>query len=169
MLIQELSVSVDFNGIVMFSYPDINSWFGGITSGDNILKPLIETDLGDKVMDEGIIVPIINIDDGDYLIRLFSGAPVQDEAEVVFQESGYPFRVSRDAFIADAAVLWDWEESLGWSRVAIDPGFYAVDVRGVRHANKGGGYSGGYDFILRKVEFLQKRTANTRSDSRVLP
>ena len=167
MLIQEFSLSIDFNGIVIFSYPDIDQLYNGIVSGQNILNDFIHTDLGDKVMDDGLVIPVVNIDDGDYLIRIFYDEPSDQGIEVVFLESGFPMKINESIFCADAAVFWDWEENLGWHKLDISPGFYSVDARGVKHLRDHGGCIPGYDFIFKRVLSLPKRTAKTRADSRI--
>jgi hypothetical protein len=167
MLVQQFSLPIDFNGIVIFSYPDIDRWYNGIRNGQNILKDFIETDIGDKVMDEGLVVPVVNIDDGDYLIRIFYDEPFDQGIEVVFLESGFPMKISNSIFCADVAVFWDWEEYLGWNKINIQPGFYSVDARGVKHLREQGNHIPGYDFIFKKLASLPMRTAKTRSDSRI--
>jgi hypothetical protein len=167
MIIQEFLLPVDFNGIVVFSYPDLDKWYNGIVNGQNILKDFIQTDLGDKVMDEGLVIPIVNIDDGDYLIRIFHEKASDDGVDIAFMEFGFPIKIDKQIFCADAAVFWDWEEYLSWRKLDISPGFYSVDVRGVRHLKEGGDFIPGYDFIFKKTTSLPKRTAKARSDSRV--
>lgn len=166
MLIQDFILPVDFNGLAIFSYPDLDKRLGGIHSGDNILQKFIETDLGDEVMDEGLIVPVINMDDGDYIIRIFKDKSIDQNVEIKFQESGYPLKITQDAFVADVVVFWDWEPILGWKKININPGFYSVDVHGVIH-HKNGEHIAGYDFIFHEKNTLPIRTAKVREDSRV--
>lgn len=170
MLMDEIDVSVDFNGIVIFGYPDINNFFEcPVESGKNILREFTQTDLGDRIVDAGVVIPIINIDDGGYWVRFFDGSPeASPRRNVVFSDNGYVLKVNSDLYIADAAVFWDWEEYLGWKKVNIAPGFYSATVEGVRHLDELGKIARiGYDVILKKTDSLEKRTAKIREDSRV--
>jgi hypothetical protein len=169
-LLADFKVSVDLNGVVVFAYPELLRHFGGVISnGENILKKFTETDLGDAVVDAGHVIPIVNIDDGDYLIRVYMDrAPVANSREVVFSDPGYVLDVQRDLYVADAAVFWDWEELLGWHKIPVSPGLYSVTVQGVRHrAANDQVDAAGYDLILERVDQLPRRAAVVRSDSRV--
>jgi hypothetical protein len=169
-LLDDFKVSVDFNGVVVFSYPGLLCHFGGVVpNGENILRKFTESDLGDAVVDAGHVIPIVNIDDGEYLIRFyFDRAPVVNSREVVFSDPGYVLDVQRDSYVADAAVFWDWEELLGWQKIPVSPGLYSVTVQGVRHRAANDQVDAvGYDLILERVDQLPRRTAVVRSDSRV--
>ncbi|WP_081087212.1 hypothetical protein [Burkholderia pseudomultivorans] len=170
MQLDSLEVNVDFNGILIFSYPDLNGYFETpIAEGQNILKDFTQTDLGDTIVDAGVVLPIINIDDGGYLVRFFDGSPeISPNREVVFSDSGYVLKVTSELYVADAAVFWDWEEYLGWSKVHVPCGTYSVTVEGVKYTDENRRVvRAGYDIILKKTEKLQPRTAKIREDSRV--
>jgi hypothetical protein len=170
MLLDEKTVSVDFNGIVIFAYPDLATFLGGsISNGKNILANFTQTDLGDAVLDAGKVIPIVNIDDGGYLIRFYDQeVEITDRRSVIFSDSGYIMSVENELFVADAAVFWDWEEWLGWEKINIKPGYYAVTIEGVRHFDDDEGISRtGYDIIMKRTTNLLKRTAKIRENSRV--
>ncbi|WP_321790360.1 hypothetical protein [Burkholderia pyrrocinia] len=170
MQLDSVEVNVDFNGIVIFAYPDLNGYFDKpIAEGQNILRDFTQTDLGDKIVDAGAVLPIINIDDGGYLVRFFDGAQKNSpHREVVFSDSGFVLKVTSELYIADAAVFWNWEEYLGWNKVSVPCGNYAVTVQGVKYMNANHQVTRvGYDVILNKTETLQPRTAKIREDSRI--
>jgi hypothetical protein len=172
MLLDEMTVDVDFNGIVVFAFPDLLRYFGGqVSDGQNILKPFTETDLGDKVVDDGVVLPIINIDDGGYLVRFLDEAPWSSPQRIVaFSDAGYVLNVTDRLYVADAAVFWDWEALLGWREVSVAPGTYTVTIEGVAHLGPEGSVDRvGYDIVLKTVNSLPKRTARIREDSRVAP
>jgi hypothetical protein len=172
MLLDEMTVDVDFNGIVIFAFPDLLRYFGGqVSDGQNILKPFTETDLGDRVVDDGVVLPIINIDDGGYLVRFLDEAPSPSPQRVVaFSDAGYVLNVTARLYVADAAVFWDWETLLGWREVAVAPGSYTVTIEGVAHLGSAGSVERiGYDILLSPVSLPAKRTARLREDSRVMP
>ena len=171
MLVDSRMINVDFNGIVIFSYPDILQAFpNGIQEGENILSVFTQTDLGDDVVDAGWVIPVINIDDGGYIVRFFldEGPTASTNRRVAFSDPGYVLSVRERVYVADAAAFWEWHELLGWSEVHIPPGNYDVTVEGVVHLDENGHMSEtGYDITLRRVQDLPKRTAKIREDSRV--
>lgn len=171
MLVDSFMVSVEFNGIVVFSCPDLLEVFqNGIAEGENILTLFTQTDLGDQVVDAGLVIPIINIDDGGYLVRFFLDEGPTDTAEklVTFSDQGYVLTVKERLYVADAAVFLEWHTDLGWNAISVPPGNYSVTVEGVVHLNASGQMSEtGYDLILSRVPELPIRTARIREDSRV--
>jgi len=172
MLIDSHTVSVDFNGIVLFSYPELSELFpAGIQEGQDILSSFTQTNVGDQVVDLGLTIPIINIDDGDYLVRIFlDHGPADSTArKVAFSDDGYVLAVGKKAYLADAAVFWEWHEYLGWVELSIPPGIYQARVEGVMHIDHEGDESDiGYDIILTRTTQLPTRTATIREDSRVI-
>jgi hypothetical protein len=170
MILASFNLDVDFNGIVVFAYPDLLRFFGGrIETGRNILEAFTTTALGEAVLDAGVVVPIVNLDDGGYRVRLLDAAPAEPaRRQVVFSDAGYALRVTQELFVTDVAVFWDWEDRLGWTKVDIAPGAYAVTVQGVRHLDEQGAVEAtGFDLILEPRAELPRRTAAPRADSRV--
>ena len=170
MILASFTLDVDFNGIVVFAYPDLLRFFGGrIEVGRNILEAFTTTDLGDAVLDAGVVVPIGNLDDGGYRVRLLDAPPAESaQRRVVFSDAGYALRVTQELFVTDVAVFWDWEDRLGWTKVDVAPGAYAVTVEGVQHLDEHGTVeASGFDLILERRDELPRRTATPRADSRV--
>ncbi|MTJ83143.1 MAG: hypothetical protein F8N37_19325 [Telmatospirillum sp.] len=170
MMIDSFIVDVDFNGIVMFDYPGICKFFDNkIVDGQNILNDFIKTDIGDVIVDAGVVVPIINIDDGSYIIRIFDQDFVDYTGrKLIFSDDGYVLNVSNSIFIADAAVFLDWQEFTGWKKIDISSGFYSVRIDGVQHLNENGKIENvGYDIFLTKMNVMPRRTAKIRVNSRV--
>jgi hypothetical protein len=85
-MIQEILLDVDFNRIIVFNYPEILDLFdGNISDGQNILEDFTKTEKGDIVLDKGIALPIMGIDDGGYMLRLFvNEIPTNKNREIVF-------------------------------------------------------------------------------------
>ena len=68
-MIKTIDVDVDFNGIIIFDYPGILGPFDGkINDRENILQQFTTTDKGDSVLDQGIALPIMGIDNGGYIV-----------------------------------------------------------------------------------------------------
>ena len=110
-MVKTIDIDVDFNGIIIFDYPGILAPFGGkIDNGDNILQEFTTTDKGDLVLNEGIALPIMGLDDGGYVVRLFlSEFPENEDREVIFTDKYFYLNVTGDLYVADMAVFWEWE------------------------------------------------------------
>lgn len=110
-MVKTIDIDVDFNGIIIFDYPGILAPFGGkIEDGDNILQEFTTTDKGDLVLNEGITLPIMGLDDGGYVVRLFLNEfPVNEDREVIFTDKYFYLNITGDLYVADMAVFWEWE------------------------------------------------------------
>lgn len=161
----------DYNGIVLFDPDALKKYYGRIRAGTNLFKRFTTTTDGDEILALGIVVPILAIDDAGYTIVIrerSESSPV--EPFVIVTNEVYPFRVTREAVLADLAVLRSWKEGLDWQRVPIPMGTYGVTVRGFRRMAKTRRQivDAGYEFVLRRVRKLPKVTANTGARMRTL-
>ncbi|EFO1268499.1 hypothetical protein [Escherichia albertii] len=163
-----INVDVDFNGIIIFDYPGILIPFGGkIENGDNILQEFTTTDKGDFVLDEGIALPIMGIDDGGYVVRLFlDELPDNENRRVIFSDKYFYLNVTGDLYISDMSVFWEWEEYTGWNNANVPKGIYKVSLEGV-NLDKDDDTLYCYDLILEKTNELGIREIEPRSDSRL--
>jgi hypothetical protein len=130
-VVNTIKLSVDFNGIVMFDPAGLRTLYGDISSGHNLLKDFSESSRGDDVLDIGAALPIMGINDGDYLVRLYVNDNPPSERTTVFSDSYFYINVTSHLFIADMAVLWDWEEYTGWNETTVPTGMYKVCVEGL--------------------------------------
>lgn len=167
-MIKTIFVDVDFNGIIIFDYPGILTSFGGkIENGKNILKTFTTTDKGDFVLDKGIALPIMGIDDGGYVVRLFlNESPDNENRIVIFSDKYFYLNITGNLYIADMSVFWEWEEYIGWYNADIPKGIYKVCLEGV-NLKKDGDTFYCYDLILEKTSKLGRREIEPRSDSRL--
>jgi len=167
-VVKTINVDVDFNGIIIFDYPGILVPFGGkIEDGDNILQEFTTTDKGDLVLDEGIALPVMGIDDGGYVVRLFlNEIPDNENRRIIFSDRYFYLNVTGDLYIADMSVFWEWEDYTGWYNADIPKGIYKVILEGV-HLEKDGDTVYCYDLILEKTSKLGIREIEPRSDSRL--
>lgn len=166
----ECDVDVDFNGIIIFAYPKLASLFGGkIIKGQNILEEFTTTDKGDEVLDEGVALPIMGVDDGSYRVRFFvNETPEEKERKIIFKDEFFYLSALDDLYIADMAVFWDWEEFTGWRKLPIPRGLYKVSIAGVHTYNDMGETLYGFDACFSTVTETFKRTIEPRSDSRLV-
>ena len=166
----EFELSVDFNGLVIFDYPGIKALFGEvINSGDNILNLFTTTNKGDEVLDEGLALPIMGVDDGGYKVRFF----VDEEPEIngrvtIFSDQFFYLNVQNTLYVADISVFWDWENYTGWIDAGVPKGHYKVSVTGVKIIDGSGSVDYGYDIVMYSVADRFLRTSEPRSNSNVI-
>jgi hypothetical protein len=168
-MMQEIVVDVDFNGIILFNYPEILDLFGGhIQDGQNILDDFTKTEKGNIVLDKGIALPILGMDDGGYILRLFiDEIPDDHNREIIFRDEFFYMNVTSKLYVADIAVFWEWEDFSGWEETSVPRGIYEVRVEGVSYLNENNEVEYGYDLTLRSIPKLLKRTVEPRSNSKV--
>jgi len=62
-MMEKVEVVVDFGGIVLFDYSLLEEYFGKIEIDENLYRKFITTKDGDEVVKQGIVVPIVGIND----------------------------------------------------------------------------------------------------------
>ena len=168
-MVKSILVDVDFNGIVLFDYPGILTIFDGeINDGENILHEFTNTDKGDVVLDKGIALPIMGIDDGTYLVRIFiNETPEEKKRKVMFSDKYFYLNITGELYVADMAVFWDWENYLGWKKTGVPNGIYKVHLEGVQLTDENNEIVYGYDLILSSINEIGIRQIEPRSESNV--
>jgi hypothetical protein len=169
------TVYTDFNGIVLFDPSLLLQRYGGkIRSGTDLFTRYTSTEEGDEVLAQGLIVPVLAIDDAGYdIVVRTSSERYTPPGEVLVENDVYALRVTERLVVADLAVLKEWSNKIApGQETDIPPGIYAVTVRGFRALEKIGRRRriahAGYDFVLRPRKKLPKVTADTGKDMRVL-
>jgi hypothetical protein len=166
------TVSVDYNGIVLFDPDRLRARYGGaISEGTNLFERYTTTDEGDEVIAAGLIVPILGIDDAGYevIIRL-ADEPNPGAGPTVFENGIYPLVIGKRLVVADVAVLAEWIDEIAWQDVPVPPGTYAVTVRGFQERDATGTSidRAGYEFVLAPVAQLPPMSATMEMDMQVL-
>lgn len=128
------TLTVDFNGIVLFDPERLKQYFGGqIAAGTNVYRLMTTTQAGDDVLTQGIVVPIMGINDSTYEVILRTSDEPSPVAEQTIVSNGvFPLQVTGRLVLADMAVLHEWEAELGWQTLPVEPGCYAVTLHGFR-------------------------------------
>ncbi|MGQ9609782.1 MAG: hypothetical protein ACUVWN_10780 [bacterium] len=166
------TVSVDFNGIVLFDPGLLKQYYRGvIEEGTDLFTKYTTTEEGDIVLARGLIVPILAIDDAGYDIVIRLESEQMPEQKPVIVENGiYPLHIGKRLIIADLAVLSEWAEEEGWQDVDMPEGLYAVTIKGFRELDVSGKriISAGYEFILESRDTLPEFTADLAKNMRVL-
>lgn len=163
-------LTVDFNGMVLFDPFLLNEFMGGnIEDGRNLWREFSESDRGDEVVKNGVIVPLLGINDSCYKVDV----RLQEESSgwtipAFRTNSFYPLHVRDRLVLADIAVLLDWTEGAGWHDVSVKPGIYGVEVNGFRLLKAGQVTDFGYEFVLHELEKLPDMTASFEKNMQIL-
>jgi hypothetical protein len=85
----------DYNGIVLFDPAALHEFYGRIQRGASLFRRFTETDDGDQVLERGMVVPILAIDDPGYSL-VFATRVEESPVEpwVVVTNGVFPFWVS---------------------------------------------------------------------------
>jgi hypothetical protein len=60
-------LTVDFHGLVLFAPDRLKRFFGGqIEDGTNVYKLMTNSNAGDDVIRQGIVLPVLGINDSHY-------------------------------------------------------------------------------------------------------
>jgi len=164
-------VITDFNGIVIFEPGRlIQFWGGRIDEGTDLFTYFMSSDDGDEVIKQGIIIPILAIDDAGYSVEFYVDEKSdRPKEQIVFENGDFPLYVERKLVLADLAVLKEWIENLDWIFVDIPPGYYDVTIRGFCEKDQKGHIADcGYEMILRSTTSLPKLSASLEMNSKVL-
>ena len=167
---QQFTVIVDFNGIVLFEPTLLKKYYNGIIEyGTNLYHRFITMDEGDEVVNLGMVIPILGINDGVYRIVIRRNEePSTIEDGVFFENSVFPLHVAQRLVIADLAVLLEWEDDLGWQNVDLSAGFYSIAVRGFRFIERNIVVDCGYEFVVKPEHKLPLRTGDLEKNMQVL-
>lgn len=167
---QQFEVIVDFGGIVMFDDKSLQAYFGQIAEGDNLYTRLTTSDDGDKVVEQGIVVPIIGVNDSFYrvVVRMAGEASVVPDELIIVRNASFPLRVTGRLIIADLAVFLEWYPEQGWQRVDVAPGCYAVAVNGFRKVDNNVVVDFGFEIVLTPAATLPAMSASLQQDMQVL-
>ena len=164
------SVNTDFNGIVLFDPYRLIEFFGGaIASGADLFTLFRTSDVGDQVLQAGIVIPILAIDDAGYSLEVLideeSARPLSD---IQFSNGIFPLHIQKKLVVADLAVFKEWEEDTGWIETPVSEGFYAATVRGFRTRNEQGHIVDcGYEVSLKTVTEMPILSGSTSINARV--
>ncbi|HKX27717.1 MAG TPA: hypothetical protein VJ302_08500 [Blastocatellia bacterium] len=164
-------ITTDFNGIVIFEPHRLKQFFGGrIAEGTDLFTTFMSSDDGDEVIKQGIIIPILAIDDAGYSIEFYlNEKSARPQEQIVFENGIFPLYVEKQLVLADLVVLKEWIENLGWTVVDVPSGYYQVTIRGFKQENRLGHLTDcGYEVFLDSTTSLPQLTATLEINSRVL-
>lgn len=163
-------LTVDFHGLVVFDPDRLAAFFGGtIPAGTNVYRTMTTTDAGEAVIERGIVVPILGINDSTYEVFVRSNDEASGvEDGVIFTHGVYPLQVDRRLVLADMATFVEWDQDLGWVDLPVHQGRYAVTIRGFRYVHSSAVARFGYEFCLDARAALPAFTADMHASMQVL-
>jgi hypothetical protein len=125
-------VITDFNGVVIFDPDRLIQFCGGhIDEGADLFTRFMTSNDGDKVIEQGIIIPILAIDDAGYSVEFYIDEKSdRPKEQIVFENGDFPLYIEKKLVLADLAVLKEWIEGLDWTYLDIPPGYFKATVRG---------------------------------------
>ncbi|MDM5177081.1 hypothetical protein PO883_07715 [Massilia sp. DJPM01] len=170
MSMRQFEVVVDFGGIVVFDDQGLQAYFGSIAEGDNPYRRFTSTADGDRVVEQGIVMPIIGINDSSYrvLVRMDGDASAVPDQLIIVRDASFPLRVAGRLIIADLAVFLEWYPEEGWQRIDVPPGCYAAAVNGFRKVEHHVVVDFGFEIVLTPTDALAPMTASLRQSVQVL-
>src|SRR5690606_7947851 len=126
------------------------------------------SDLGDKVIAQGAVVPLLSIDDGTYevICRLNTEESLVDDW-VVVTNGVFPLAVKTRAAFYDLDTMMAWPAEESGEEAGLAPGFYAVTFRGFRCVEEGRIVRAGYEFVCESTEELVEPTGQIDAYMRV--
>jgi hypothetical protein len=169
-VMQEISVIVDFNGIVIFDPVLLGCIRPEIGCGENLYQRFTQTNEGDEVVKQGIVVPIIGINDSIYRVL------IRDEAErsqvdpelIVVSNHGFPLKIVSQAVITDLASFLEWNPEEDWQKINVSPGDYSVRINGFRKIKNKEVVDFGFEVVLGGRECLPEFSASLAMNMQVL-
>ena len=134
-------IDVEANGIVLLDQQVLYETLGWVPrSGEerDLMSEFFGSDLGDKVIKKGAVVPLLSIDDGGYeVICRLKGERSTVEELVVVSNGDFPLVVKENACFYDLETLMHWPPQDCGVDAQLKPGNYSVVVNGFRSVSSG--------------------------------
>lgn len=167
---QQFEVVVDFGGIVVFDDQGLRAYVGSIAEGGNLYRRFTSTGDGDKVVEQGIVMPIIGVNDSSYrvLVRMDGEASAVPDELIIVRNASFPLRVTGRLIIADLAAFLEWYPEEGRHRIDVPQGCYAGAVNGFRKVENNVVVDFGFEIVLTPTDALPPMTALLRQNMQVL-
>ncbi|WP_124648988.1 hypothetical protein [Burkholderia stagnalis] len=164
-------IDVEANGIVLLDQEvlyETLGWTPLVPGERDLMSEFFNSDLGDKVIEKGAIVPLLSIDDGGYEIicRLATERSTVEDL-VVAKNGSFPLSVREGAYFYDLENLMHWPPSETGIDSALESGFYSVTINGFRYIESGKIVRAGYEFVCEKTSELIESTAEIDKYMRV--
>lgn len=109
---QNFELIVDFNGIVIFDPSVLAGYFCEINLGDNLYARFVGSDEGERVVEQGIVLPVLGLDDGicSIILRTDKEPRGIDPKTIIVSNATFPLKIVTKAVISDMATLREWAQ-----------------------------------------------------------
>lgn len=166
----ELEVVVDFNGIVIFDPAVLNSFYPGLKRGENLYRSFTQSCDGDEVVRQGIVMPILGINDSIYKVIIRENLEQSKISErlIVVSNAGFPLKISKFAVISDLASFLEWDPDEDWQTLSFSPGNYFVKINGFRKIENNEVTDFGFEVILTRCVELPEFSGSLTENMQVL-
>ena len=167
---QKFELIVDFNGIVVFDPSFLEGYFSKINPGDNLFERFVRSDEGERVVEQGIVLPVLGLNDGIYSIILRTDKEPRgiDPKTIIVSNATFPLKIVTKAVISDMATLREWAPGENWREVMLSPGNYAVTVNGFRVIARREIIDFGFEFVFEETEELPTLSGSLAKNMQVL-
>lgn len=165
-----LKITVDFNGIVVFDPERLKKYFGGsIKYSENIYRKMTTTSAGDEVIQQGILIPILGINDSTYNFSIRKNTEHSNiRSEIVLSNGTFPLKVESRLVVADLACFLEWEDELSWHPLDVRPGIYSATIHGFRAIKNNKVIDFGFEIVLSEEDELPILTGDVNASMQVL-
>lgn len=167
MLINSITVNVDYNGIVLFEPNRLEKYFKHIPEGENLFEIMTTTNHGEAVLEKGIVLPILAITDGGYDVNIYIDE-FKPRNNIVFSNGVFPLKIESKLIIADLAVFREWHYDVDWFDTRVPKGIYSATLRGYCEIKNNTIVDCGYDVCLQPKNELPQFTANMEISNQVM-
>jgi len=149
------TIDVETNGILLMDpavLHDTLGWRPAPGETRDLMSEFFNSDLGDDVINQGAVAPLLSIDDGGYEIICRLGSEASQVDDLVIVTNGvFPLTVKARAAFYDLGVLMAWPADEPGIASALEPGHYAVTYRGFRKVDHGRIVRAGYEVACEPV------------------
>ncbi|PYD86041.1 hypothetical protein DNF23_45640 [Pseudomonas syringae pv. pisi] len=167
---QNFELIVDFNGIVIFDPSVLAGYFCEINLGDNLYARFVGSDEGERVVEQGIVLPVLGLDDGicSIILRTDKEPRGIDPKTIIVSNATFPLKIVTKAVISDMATLREWAPGENWREVMLRPGNYAVTVNGFRVIARREIIDFGFEFVFEETAELPTLSGALEKNMQVL-
>ncbi|WP_144630612.1 hypothetical protein [Bordetella genomosp. 13] len=164
-------MDVEANGIVLLDpevMHEVLGWAPAPGETRDLMSEFFSSNLGDDVVDNGAVAPLLSIDDGVYeVICRLSSEPSPVEDLVIVTNGVFPLVVKTRAAFFDLQSMMNWPPEESGVDSALAPGIYAVTFRGFRSVEEGRIVRAGYEFVCEPTTDLARPTGQIDACVRV--
>lgn len=158
-------------GFVLLDPARLDAFYGGNSAGRDILTELSTTEAGDRVSEDGIAIPIVMVEDGDYTIVVRTADSPGLAPEPRLRSAGWILGTETGDLVCcgvGSLLIWD-PRSPRLVHVRVPPGWYRVAIQG-HVLNEGQpAEEWAYEFVLTQAEGQPPFSADLSEDLSLAP